>query len=199
MEKKSLETGILHKDLIESCRRKDRQAQFQLYRLYVKSMYNTAHRIVNHSAEAEDAVQEAFLAAFSALSDFNGQVSFGSWLKRITIRKAIDILRKKKQFQLTEEADIFETSDYSEFPAEVAEEKQKELIEAIHEAMYRLPDGYRVVFSLYMLEGYDHEEIGTILGIKESASRSQLARARKAIAGALRENGMYQTYHQMYG
>jgi RNA polymerase sigma factor (sigma-70 family) len=94
----------IHQELIESCRKKDIKAQFQIYRLYYKNMYNISLRIVNDSGEAEDIMQESFLSAFDRIDTFSGEVSFGAWLKRIVINRSLDFLKKKKfEFTVIEE------------------------------------------------------------------------------------------------
>ena len=94
-----------HQELIEACKRGDQKAQFEVYRLYHVAMYNTSLRIVGDPDDAEDVMQEAFLKAFAKLKTYRGEVSFGAWLKRIVINKALDFLRvKKDQISLDEVA-----------------------------------------------------------------------------------------------
>ena len=94
----TLKTTILnpHAELIERCRQGDREAHYQLYKLYSRSMYNVGFRIVNHEGEAEDVLQEAFISAFRNLEYYRGDASFGSWLKRIVVNKAINVLKKRR-------------------------------------------------------------------------------------------------------
>ncbi|TAH56263.1 MAG: sigma-70 family RNA polymerase sigma factor, partial [Methanosarcina mazei] len=86
----------LHQDLLDRCKDGDRKAQFQIYKLYYKAMYNTSLRIVNNSMEAEDIMQESFLAAFEKIDMYSGTVSFGAWLKRIVINRSLDALSRRK-------------------------------------------------------------------------------------------------------
>ena len=86
----------IHSKLIEACKKGEQKAQFEIYKLYAKSMYNVAYRFLNNSTEAEDIIQEAFLKAFQKLNSFSGDVSFGAWLKKIVINASLDELRKKK-------------------------------------------------------------------------------------------------------
>ncbi len=179
----SLKTTVLnpHADLIEQCRQGDREAHYRLYKLYARSMYNVGYRIVNHAGEAEDVLQEAFISAFRNLEYYRGDASFGSWLKRIVVNKAINVIKKRRTEPLAEGAD-FEIADSGdeerEFPYSVDQVKQ---------AIASLPDGYRSVLSLYLLEGYDHSEIAEILGISESTSKSQFNRSKKKLLSLLEE------------
>ncbi len=166
------QTG-LHDDLIDRCRKGDRDAHYQLYKLYSKAMYNVAYRITRSDVEAEDVLQDAFINAFRNLDKYRGDATFGAWLKRIVVNKAINALKKNKyvDFPDDEQWDVSDEVDVTEYREGLTVERVKRGIE-------NLPDGYRAVLSLYLLEGYDHEEIGQILGISESTSKSQLNRAR---------------------
>lgn len=167
----------LNQDVIDGCIRGDQKAQFKLYKLYYRSMYNSSLRIVNDYTEAEDIMQESFLAAFEKIKTYSGKVSFGSWLKKIVVNKSLDALRKKR-------IEIVELNDQStqiELEKEVNEVEIQYHVEKVKEAMEKLPDGYRVVLSLYLFEGYDHDEISGIMGINSSTSRSQFARAKQRL------------------
>jgi RNA polymerase sigma factor (sigma-70 family) len=175
----------IHHDLIEGCIKGDQKAQFQIYKLYYKAMYNTSLRIVNDTMEAEDIMQEAFLSAFEKIGTYSGTVSFGAWLKRIVINRSLDALNKRKM--------IFEDIDSHTYlrddSADEIETKQnfESRLEAVKEAIERLPDGYRIILSLYLIEGYDHDEIGEIMGISSSTSRSQLSRAKQKLIAELKQ------------
>ena len=171
----------IHQDLIEKCKAQDQSAQFKIYQLYYRSMYNTSLRIVSNPAEAEDIMQEAFLAAFAKIDTYKGKVSFGAWIKRIVINKSIDYHRARKvQFE-----ELDESSEVSEEDNHVDNDDMKVILKKIKKAIEMLADGYRIVLSLYLLEGYDHEEIGQILNISTSSSRSQLARAKQKLVELL--------------
>lgn len=170
---------IVHQDLLEACRRGDSQAQMKIYRLYYKAMYNTSLYITKNEAEAEDIMQESFLKAFRLLPSVELESGFGGWLKKIVINKSLDAVRKQKIHfeeveQLPEEVD---TTSYQEDQSESVSEK----IAKIKRALNLLPEKYRVVLSLNLLEGYDHDEIGTILGITPSTSRAQLSRGKNKL------------------
>ena len=174
----------IHLDLVNACKRNDRNAQIKLYELYSKAMYNTSLRIVKDSMLAEDIMQESFLAAFNALPNFRQEVPFSVWLKKIVVNKSLDELRKNKPvFEELKEEEI-EAEDLVNWD-EIYKEK-KILIESIKRAIEELPDGYRVILSLSLFEGYDHDEIGKILSISPSTSRSQLARAKKRLIDKLK-------------
>ncbi len=175
------EYKIQHKEIIERIKRGERKAQFEIYKLYYKAMYNTALRIVNSSLEAEDIMQDAFLSAFTKITTYKGEVSFGAWLKKIVVNKSLDFLKKKKikLAEINENEKFIEADDFS------SETEKKLQVEEIKKAITKLADGYRIVLSLYLLEGYDHNEISEILGITSSASRSQFTRAKKKLISLL--------------
>jgi RNA polymerase sigma factor (sigma-70 family) len=169
----------LHQDLLDGCKVGDQKAQFQIYKLYYKAMYNTSLRIVNDTMEAEDVMQEAFLSAFEKIDTYSGTVSFGAWLKKIVVNRSLDALSKRKA--------VFEDIEHhaglrDESTEDTMNDDEIEIkIGEIKEAMERLPDGYRVILTLYLLEGYDHDEIAEILNISSSTSRSQLSRAKQKL------------------
>ena len=144
-------------------------------------MYNASLRIVSNPADAEDIMQEAFLAAFAKIDTYKGEVSFGAWIKRIVINKSIDYCRARKvKFE-----ELDESIEVSEEDNHVDNADMKVLLKKIKKAIDMLADGYRIVLALYLLEGYDHEEIGQILNISTSSSRSQLARAKQKLVELL--------------
>ena len=171
----------MHEELISGCRRGDSKSQMQLYSLYHKAMYNTAFRIVHDSMEAEDLMQEAFFDAFDRIDTFKGESTFGAWLKRIVVNKSINQLRARKL-----ELEVLDEEKH-ERPEEDFSLEPSMNIEMVQEGIESLPEGYRIILSLYLLEGYDHEEIAGILGIKSSTSRSQYTRARAKLKTVLKE------------
>lgn len=136
-------------------------------------MYNVGFRIVQDTEEAHDVLQEAFISAFRNLDAYRGDASFGSWLKRIVVNKALNVLdrRKFERIPENEEWDIADTDADVSYKPELT-------VERVREGIAQLPDGYRSVLSLYLIEGYDHQEIAEILGFSESNSKSQLNRAK---------------------
>ena len=174
----------LYQELIDRCRKQESEAQFEIYRLYYKAMYNSSLRIVQDPVEAEDIMQESFLSAFQKINMYSGSVSFGAWLKKIVVNRSLDSLKKKRMF--------FE--EFSDGMADMRESDVEEpeisaRAEEIRDAILQLPDGFRVVLTLYLLEGYDHEEIGKILHISSSTSRSQYTRARQKLIDLLKQKG----------
>jgi len=165
----------IHEDLIEGCRKNDRKSQLQLYNLYYKAMYNTSYRILKDSAEAEDVMQEAFLVAFQKIEEYKGDATFGAWLKRIVINRALDQIKKKKETVSMEEAgNEIVIDDTAENYLEILAYK----IEQIRMGIEKLTEDERVIISLFLLEGYDHEEISQVLEISQNASRTRYSRAR---------------------
>jgi RNA polymerase sigma factor (sigma-70 family) len=175
-----------HFDIVTRCKQGNKTAHYELYKLYAKSMYNVALRIVNDTDEANDVLQEAFLDAFGRIKEFRQETTFGAWMKQIVIHRAINFLRKRK----AELVDLDETNVDG-----LAEEEEPDLeetewkIERIKEAMLLLPEAYRVIFSLYLLEGYDHEEIAQVLHISVNSSRTQFLRAKRKLIEILKQKG----------
>jgi RNA polymerase sigma factor (sigma-70 family) len=144
-------------------------------------MYNVAVRIVNHDGEAEDVLQDAFLDAFQKIHDFRQTSTFGAWLKQIVINRALNQLRNRKVqlVDIEEITDIEEEESYDEDGINYD-------VQRVHTAIQQLPDGFRMVICLYLLEGYDHEEIAEVMGIAESTSRTQYIRAKKRLLEILK-------------
>jgi RNA polymerase sigma-70 factor (ECF subfamily) len=170
-----LDYADTHRNIVEECKRGNRQAQFELYRLYSKAMYNICLRMVKSKLDAEDILQSSFVDVFSKLDTFKFQSSVGAWIKRIVINNCINHLKRKKIY--------FEElqPQHANILDEPMVEDEKLNVEFINQAIYELPDGYRIVFTLYLLEGYDHKEIAHILSISEATSKSQYSRAKKKI------------------
>ena len=172
-----------HQDIVEKCKAGNRQAQFELYRLYSKAMYNVCLRMVKDELDAEDILQNSFVDIFTKLDSFKFQSSIGAWIKRIVVNNCINFLKRKKvYFQELEDQHAHTMVDDKPAPKSSVGLS----VNAIRRALFELPDGYRVVFSLYMLEGYDHKEIGEILEISEATSKSQYSRAKKKLREILK-------------
>lgn len=173
----------IHQKLIDQCRLGDSKAQFEIYRLYYKAMYNTSLRILGDVQEAEDVMQESFFKAFDKISSYSNKVSFGAWLRRIVVNGSIDALKKRRlSFTPLEEALWINTEENEETSY------SDENIEIVKDAIEKLPEGYRLVLTLYIIEEYDHEEIASMLGITASTSRSQLARAKQKLTEIIKNN-----------
>jgi RNA polymerase sigma factor (sigma-70 family) len=191
MENEEATFRNIHQDLIEGCREGDQKAQFQVYKLYYKAMFNTSLRIVSDSMEAEDVMQEAFLSAFEKIHTYSGSVSFGAWLKKIVVNRSLDALSKRKA--IFEDIELH-TGIHDDSGEEIAyKEDVESKVEEVKNAIERLPEGYRVILSLYLIEGYDHDEIAEMLNISSSTSRSQLSRAKQKLVSELKEKKIYES------
>lgn len=166
----------IHSQLIDECRNGSSKAQFEIYKLYYKAMYNTCLRFVKNPMEAEDVMQEAFLAAFRNIDSFRGEVSFGSWLKRIVVNRSLDVLKKKSLDlePLEEGRTIIDNDDDCDYEVNYK-------VEQVKKAIALLPDSYRVLLTLHLFEGYDHEEIAQIMEMSNAAVRTGYSRARKRL------------------
>ncbi|WP_223551972.1 MULTISPECIES: RNA polymerase sigma factor [Aestuariivivens] len=176
-------------DIIEKCKQNNRKAQLQLYNQYCDGMYIVAMRFLKNTNDAEDVVQEAFIKAFTKLNQYKAEVTFGAWLKRIVVNKSIDFLKSKKQrlVELEEvHLKVVDTVDDDKWLVDDAI-----TLDEVKVAIGKLPDKYRYVVMLYLIEGYDHQEISEILNISEVSSRTQLSRGKSKLKEllTLNENG----------
>jgi len=179
----STQEAYIDRERINLCIQGDRKAQYELYRDYSSAMFNICIRMMNSRTEAEDMLQEAFMEAFSKLQSYRFESGFGPWLKRIVVNKCINTLQRKQ-------ADLEFLDDLDPFTGIAEPEEETPYMEGITvdkvmKAMDHLPKGSRMIFSLYLLEGYDHQEIAQILKISESNSKSQYMRARQKIKSIL--------------
>ena len=175
-----------HTDLVVGCKEGNRKAQYELYKLYSKRMFNVAMRIVNNEDEAADVLQESFIHVFAHITDFRQESTFGWWVKQIVVNKSISLLRKRRAELIPlEEGSVEDLAD------EECEDDEalKYQVEQLKKAIQLLQDNYRFVLSLYLLEGYDHEEIAHIIKITENTSRSQLLRAKRKLIEILKNQG----------
>lgn len=170
----------IHAPLIEECRQGSSKAQFMLYKQYSRAMYNLAYRMMNNREDAEDMLQETFIDCFRNIGSFRFESTFGAWLKSILINKCINQIRKKK-------VDLVLADSFPQIPVE--EEAEPEYsTDAVFRGIEKLPDGYRIILTLYLLEGYDHTEIAQIMGITESTSKSQYSRAKDKLKNILKNS-----------
>lgn len=165
--------------LLRRCMDGDAQAQYTLYDRYVVAMYNAAIRIVVRAEMAEDVLQEAFSRIFQQLHTFRGDASLGAWIKRIVVNTALQHLRKKNQLKFVA---IDHGADWADEPCESVESWDAA---TLHNAIKALPDGCRVVFTLYVVENMGHKAIAEALGISESTSKTQYMRAKKLLKAHL--------------
>lgn len=169
-------------DVVEACKQGSAIAQQELYRKYAEAMFNTCLRIVGNRHDAEDVLQVAFTKVFLNIKTYRGEATIGAWIKKIVVNLSLNHLKRNRIYfeDVTDQED-----DYIE---PLVEEEQLS-VEKIKRAMNELPDGYRLVFSLYLLEGYDHKEIASILKISEATSKSQFSRAKRKIKELIKEEG----------
>ncbi len=166
----------IHRDIIEQSKAGNSAAQYRLYKLYAKAMFNIAYRMMDNREEAEDMLQEAFSHAFAKLKSFRYESSFGSWIKRIVINHCLNEIKRRK-------ADLQFFDDMSAFNENMEDEGYESglSVDNVRKSMEFLPSGSKMIFSLYLLEGYDHREISQILNISESNSKSQYMRAKRKV------------------
>lgn len=165
----------VHHDLILKCKKKDQRAQMQIYKLYYKAMFNSSLRIVGNKADAEDIMQESFLDAFEKLDQYAEQGSFGGWLKRIVVNNSLDHINKNKlESPYSEKLEVIRME-------ETSTEDQEVRLQDIKKALTKIKDEYRVIISLFLYEGYDHEEISQVLGISYNLSRTRYSRAKQKL------------------
>jgi len=168
--------------LIASCLKGSRTAQHTMYKRYCDAMYNVCYRILGSEPEAEDALQESFIDVFRRLNTFRGESSLGAWIKRIVINHCLNQLKRRIV--------IFSPME-DHFTETISDERDDDYdteydVRRVKDAIMKLPDGYRQVLTLYLIEGYDHGEIATILGIQETGSKSQYSRARARLRELLK-------------
>jgi RNA polymerase sigma-70 factor (ECF subfamily) len=166
-----------NEDLIKACRKGERAAQKRLYDEYAPQMMGVCYRYAQSLQEAEDMLQEAFIRVFSNLDQFRSEGELGAWIRRIVVNCAINAIRKRKMQISSWDNQPEELHPITDTDPEIKLDA-KELAYLIQ----KLPDGYRIVFNLHAVEGYTHEEIGKVLGIKPASSRSQYLRARALLA-----------------
>ncbi|MGB5419502.1 RNA polymerase sigma factor [Algibacter sp.] len=173
-------------DIIEQCKQNNRKAQLQLYNQYCDGMYIVAKRFLKDAADAEDVVQEAFIKAFTKLHQYKAEVTFGAWLKRIVVNKCIDFLKAKKHHLVELDAGSLKVVDAYDDDKWLVEDTMT--LNDVKLAINALPDKYQYVVMLYLIEGYDHQEISEILDISEVASRTQLSRGKVKLQKLLTRN-----------
>jgi RNA polymerase sigma-70 factor (ECF subfamily) len=171
----------LHREIIEECKLGNRKAQYRLYQLYAKAMLNVCFRMLRNREEAEDMLQESFTEVFVKLTSYRYESTFGTWLKQIVVNRCInEIKRKKIELRFFDDMETFEIES-----KEPDVDESEMTVEKVKKAMEQLPEGSRMIFSLYLLEGYDHTEIAQILNITESTSKSQYMRAKLRVKEVL--------------
>ena len=176
-------------ELLARCLKGDQRAQLEIYNKYYKAMYNTALRIVNDTAEAEDVMQEAFIKAFAKLDTFQGKSTFGAWLKKITVNLSINSFKKDAKFQKVSYEDEFRHELDDSEGIDVAEEEENSKVQKVLRAMNSLKESYRIILTLHLIEGYDYDEICEILGLSAANCRTSISRAKESLRKKLTEYG----------
>jgi len=174
-------TKQLHQSVIDACKNNDAKAQMQLYDLYCDAMHTVALRYVKDSFTAEDVMQEAFIKAFKNIDSYKEGVAFGAWLKRIVINQSIDYLKKRKLELVSINEEITTVADDDNWNV-ASTISYQDIVNCIQQ----LKEKYRVVLTLFLLEGYDHGEISQILGISEVSSRTHLLRGKRQVQEQLK-------------
>lgn len=172
--------------LIENCKTNDTKAQGELYKLFSSKLFSVCLKYSRNYVEAEDNLQDAFLTIFNKIEQYKNKGSFEGWLKRITINTVLQRYRNEKVF------DIVNDNIIEDVELEIDEENLS--IDYLLQIIQELPDRYRLVFNLYVLDGYSHKEIANMLNINIGTSKSNLARARQALKHTI-EN--YKTTHSL--
>lgn len=157
-------------------------AQRQLYGRYVGAMFHTVLRLTANRQDAEDVTQEVFVKVFEKLDSFRGESTLGAWIKRVTVNTTLNFLRQANRLKLVA---LESQSLPPETEPEVDEAAWAHDLRRIHEAMGELPEGCRLVFNLYLLEGYRHQDVAQMLGITESTSKTQYMRAKRILRESL--------------
>jgi RNA polymerase sigma factor (sigma-70 family) len=171
-------TILTDAELIKGCLREDAYSQKSLFNRYGSPLLGVAHRYARNIEDAEDILQDAFIKIFNKIEQFKGEGSFEGWLRRIVVNTAL------KKYTVNRYSKEFSVEEITEIPTTVVTDahafnhlNEKDLLLLIN----KLPDGYRIVFNMYVIEGYQHDEIAKMLGIQASTSRSQLVKARNLL------------------
>lgn len=169
------------KDWIEGCKRQNREAQHALYEFFSGKMYTLCCRYIKDKMEAEDVLVMAFTKIFERIDQYKNEGSFEGWIRRIMVNESLSYLRKNKNMYLETDIEAADREpDYDRIESQMEAEDLMKLIAA-------LPMGYRIVFNLYAVDGFSHQEIAEQLGISENTSKSQLSRARALLQKKLLE------------
>lgn len=167
-------------ELIELCKKQNATAQGELYKHYNRILFAICLRYSPNYTEAEDSLQDAFITIFKKVEQYNGKGSFEGWMKRVTVNTVLQKYRKQRTFEIVDEGQI-------EDEAEVEIESEDIPLDFLLKIVQELPDRYRLVFSMYVMDGYQHKEIAEMLGISDGTSKSNLARARMILKNKIEE------------
>lgn len=172
MSKPGYYIGMTEEEIIQGCKNQSRRHQEALYRKYSRKVYSACYRYASSEAEAEDMMQEAFIKIFRNIEKYKPTGSFEAWIKRVSINVAIEIYRRAKRIV------YIDSYDHVPEPSFDPNTLGKMDADQIHSLINQLPEGYRIIFNLYAVEGYTHVDIAEMLGIAEGTSKSQFSRAK---------------------
>ncbi len=179
-------TDINH--LITLCKEGNRNAQYEVYNMYYKAMYNTALRIVKDAHWAEDVMQEAFLKAFTKLGSFKGEVAFGAWLKKIVINHSLDNYKKLHRDVMEPIDKVLYKIEDDNSSEDAKVDFQQLQLQQVMQAIQSLKGNYRIVLTLLFIEGYDQEEISEIMQITSGNCRTLISRAKESLLKKLQRH-----------
>lgn len=167
-------------DLISKAAKNNREAQHMLYEQYAPKMLSICRYYIKDLQHAEDIMLKGFFKAFTNLNQFEDKGSFEGWLRKIMVRESISFLRQRKQLEFSLEDSNYEVEYHNTIYDKINVSEIQELIDT-------LPEGYRLVFVMFAIEGYKHHEIAKMLDVTEGTSKSQLSKARKMLQKKLKE------------
>lgn len=177
---------IVDESILEGCIAGKREAQYELYKKFASSMLALCFRYARNRDEAEDLLQEGFLKVFQKISSFRREGSFEGWMKRIMINNALNELKKSRRNPFLEDIELINETQILD-PEEPDGHLDPVPANVLMEMIQTLPEGYRIVFSLYVVENYSHREIAGELNISENTSKTQLLKARRVLKNKLKE------------
>lgn len=179
------ETGLMFQiDIVEECKANNRKAQLKLYKQYCDGMFCVAMRFLKNEVDAEDVTQESFIKAFQKIDQFKGDVTFGAWLKRIVINKSIDFLKSKRQRMVELDESFMSVTEDDDWTIESGIN-----LEEVKIAIESLPEKYKYVVMMFLMEGFDHNEISEVLGLTSSNCRTRLLRGKGLLKELLKNKG----------
>ena len=170
--------------LIEQCKEQNPKAQMTLYKQYCDGMFCVAMRFLKNEVDAEDVTQESFIKAFQKIDQFKGDVTFGAWLKRIVINKSIDFLKSKRQRMVELDESFMSVTEDDDWTIESGIN-----LEEVKIAIESLPEKYKYVVMMFLMEGFDHNEISEVLGLTSSNCRTRLLRGKGLLKELLKNKG----------
>lgn len=179
------ETSLMFQiDIVEECKANNRKAQLKLYKQYCDGMFCVAMRFLKNEVDAEDVTQESFIKAFQKIDQFKGDVTFGAWLKRIVINKSIDFLKSKRQRMVELDESFMSVTEDDDWTIESGIN-----LEEVKIAIESLPEKYKYVVMMFLMEGFDHNEISEVLGLTSSNCRTRLLRGKGLLKELLKNKG----------